>query len=490
MSTPPQFEWQTAEQDGEWVQLCNEPVAPARAGSRWVYWSTAILVVLLAAAGSWRYTTHVRAHPGATELVAAVHHDLQGAALTATPSGNQVWEITDPAGDQRQLMEQTHQLAVAAPISFSVHSPGEEPDPDQTIELRTLDIQNDLAVVNVKTQTHRETRFYRRTADGWQAAEPDPARWGPAQRLETDSFVFEYQAQDGATVAAVAPQLEAMYKTMRSNFGLENPSPPVKIVVQVSLMQRPSNNRLIVSVDPRHSRSASTLPSPQYRIKVASPARYRAPVALSDADLLAQSLALPLVTYVVSEVSRDERAEWYMEEESNLFQALILWQLWDLQLPLAAWRAPVVQWRFHTLPRHDLSQAPTLPSGYDDLCAMHQLWLFSPKEIGIPLTCGTTDRSPSYGSEMHRTLTGQLDESALVVGHLETSYWIDWSSDAVALATLFEFVVNEYGRERLPLFLQGVANYTRVDTLIPQVFGISPAEFEAEWQAYLAALDE
>jgi len=34
------------------------------------------------------------------------------------------------------------------------------------------------------------------------------------------------------------------------------------------------------------------------RFLVPSPARYLAPVAISDADLLAQSIALPLLTYV------------------------------------------------------------------------------------------------------------------------------------------------------------------------------------------------
>lgn len=489
MSTPPQFEWQTAEGDAEWAQLCGERVAPSTALSRRVYWSMAICFVLLAAAGGWRYAAHVRAQPSVTDLRAAVYDDLQKSALAAIPIEDQVWDGASLASYQAQFIDRNLQSASSEAIKLGVYSPGEELDSEQNVELHTLEMQDDLVLVTIKTSTHRWTRFYRRTADGWQATAPDTVRWGPVQRLETASFVFEYQANDGETVAAIAPQVEAMYMAMRGNFGLANPSPHAKIVVEVRLTQGPGDkNRMFAEIGPPQPDSDSPLPRMKYRIWVASPALYRLPVELSDADLLAQSLALPLVTHVVSEVSRNYGSGWQMLEETNMFRALTLWQLWDLVLPLAAWRETVVQWRLHALPSLDASQAPALPPLYHELCAMHHLWLSSPQEIGVPLICSATDPSPSYRLGMYLSLAGQADEFVPpVVRHARTSYWIDWSSDPVALATLLEFIVSEYGRERLPVFLQGVANHTSVDTLLPQVFGISAKAFESNWQAYLAA---
>jgi hypothetical protein len=55
----------------------------------------------------------------------------------------------------------------------------------------------------------------------------------------------------------------------------------------------------------------------------------------------------------------------------------------------------------------------------------------------------------------------------------------------VALATLIEYAVATYGRERLPALVAGLGQYDRWDTLLPAVFGVSAAEFEAGWQAYL-----
>jgi hypothetical protein len=57
----------------------------------------------------------------------------------------------------------------------------------------------------------------------------------------------------------------------------------------------------------------------------------------------------------------------------------------------------------------------------------------------------------------------------------------------VALATLVEYAVATYGRERLPTLVAGLGQYESWETLIPAVYGVSPVEFEAGWQAYLQA---
>ena len=64
---------------------------------------------------------------------------------------------------------------------------------------------------------------------------------------------------------------------------------------------------------------------------------------------------------------------------------------------------------------------------------------------------------------------------------------LNYPGYAVALATLIEYAVATYGRERLPMLLAGMGHYDSWETLLPAVYGVSAAEFEAGWRAYLQA---
>ena len=57
----------------------------------------------------------------------------------------------------------------------------------------------------------------------------------------------------------------------------------------------------------------------------------------------------------------------------------------------------------------------------------------------------------------------------------------------VALATLIEYAMVTYGQDRLPALLAGLGKHEGWETLIPAVFNVSAADFEAGWQIYLAA---
>ncbi len=52
---------------------------------------------------------------------------------------------------------------------------------------------------------------------------------------------------------------------------------------------------------------------------------------------------------------------------------------------------------------------------------------------------------------------------------------------------LIEYAVITYGRERRPELVAGLGQHDSWGTLIPAVYGVSAAEFEAGWQAYLTA---
>lgn len=50
---------------------------------------------------------------------------------------------------------------------------------------------------------------------------------------------------------------------------------------------------------------------------------------------------------------------------------------------------------------------------------------------------------------------------------------------------LIEFIVTEYGYERLPGLLDAFSHYENWEVLAPPIFQRSAKEFEAEWHVYL-----
>jgi hypothetical protein len=55
------------------------------------------------------------------------------------------------------------------------------------------------------------------------------------------------------------------------------------------------------------------------------------------------------------------------------------------------------------------------------------------------------------------------------------------------MATLIEYAVATYGRERLPVLVASLRQHHTWETLVPTVFDVSATEFEAGWQVHLAA---
>jgi hypothetical protein len=226
------------------------------------------------------------------------------------------------------------------------------------------------------------------------------------------------------------------------------------------------------------------------RIRVPSPALYQAPVELTDAELLEQAIALPLLNYLLAQ-AREQYA--VGESWQPMWSGLYLWQLWDLDLPLAAWREEVVQWLYVGLPAVGSGQSFVLPGRYTALCAAHKLWLPSPAQMNIPLVCADREWEDWYlapwGS--HDPLT-RLDQLAVpgrpgsYMGSSDSNQ-VHHPGQTVALATLIEYAVATYGRERLPMLMAGLGQYESWETLLPAVFGVSAAEFEAGWQMYLTA---
>ncbi|HMN28184.1 MAG TPA: hypothetical protein PKE45_08520 [Caldilineaceae bacterium] len=329
----------------------------------------------------------------------------------------------------------------------------------------------------------QEIRFYRRTDAGWLRTEPDAALWGAERGLETPYFIYYFRQNDAQAIVAVAPQIDALYTTLRRNFGL--PVSPAglpgsfaddKLVIEVSVSQSPGTIRF----QPHHYAERFVWPD---RWVVASPAVYLAPVELTDADLLMQSLALPLLTDGLRQASQRYAigAAW-----QPLLEGLSLWQEWELNLPLSAWHDEVVRWQYTEWPPTRPGQRVVLPEHYSDLCARTKLWLSSPLEMNLPLVCAAQRWEYQYLAPWSVTdpLT-RLDQLAASDSFVRPSP--RQPGETVALATLIEYAVATYGRERLPALVVSLGQYDRWETLIPAVYGVSAAEFEAGWQAYLAA---
>jgi hypothetical protein len=295
------------------------------------------------------------------------------------------------------------------------------------------------------------------------------------RRLETSSFVFHFRQRDVATVVTVAPQVEALYRTMRHNLGLENEPGAQKLVIDVSVTQPPGYSTPWFA-----ARDSIIAPSP---------AVYLAPVELTDTELLAQSLALTLIEHVLAQARQRQAipATW-----QPLASAWRLWQLWDLDLPLAAWREDVVKWIYIDVPSKSPEQAVVLPQRYRELCAAHTLWLLAPMQIHVPLYCTDLDQARWYFYWQDSIdlpvrlsqLAAPVDRDVALASDIPS---VGLPDQTIALATLIEYAVVTYGRERLPALVVGLRQHNTWETLLPAVFGASAAEFEAGWQAYLAA---
>jgi hypothetical protein len=335
--------------------------------------------------------------------------------------------------------------------------------------------------------------------------------WGPLRSLETHSFVFHFRQNDAQSVIMVASQVESIYVVMRRNYGLPVTSAAKKGVIEVSMTQPPGSaawfelirwgSRVAQadSSDARHPKSTAHQAGPQNlheagfytpgRFSVPSPKLYPAPASLTDAELLAQSIALELLARLRLEASAQHKMDLRWQP---LLNGLFLWQLWDVPLPLAGWREEIVQWVYLDLPSTTDRQMALRLDHPEAICAAYTLWMQTPMEIHIPLLCPATDwrerRFASWSLRSPPLRLAQLTQPVLPEESpgLAGAYQEPHPGQAVALATVVEYAVAVYGRDHLPALVAGLGHHESWETLIPAVYGLSTAEFEAGWQAFLA----
>jgi hypothetical protein len=169
-----------------------------------------------------------------------------------------------------------------------------------------------------------------------------------------------------------------------------------------------------------------------------------------------------------------------------VIDALHLWALWEEGGPLAAGRQDVVRWLYQNAQAKSVDARQVVPAGYDQLCRIYRVWGLSPWDVSIPLNCREVDESQGAPS-VHPGLATWLNELTYVAAyHKGDVPPVEPVSRIVALATVVDYAVATYGRDHLPRLLAALGEHASWQTLIPAVFDVSAAEFEAGWQAYLA----
>lgn len=467
------LEWHTIEQDADWEALFAAHPTPLETMSghsvtKQMLGGAAVMLLVLVGISQWWHTA--QRESTAVMAEASPESEIADTAPSATRpisnSATAAWGL--PHGQTVDGLRASIQIA--------------EPGTQLDIDTDAVEIHDDRAFARVivsadnSESAYRQTRFYRHTASGWLRTLPEASLWGPERSLETPNFVYHFRQNDTAAVIAVAAQIDALYAAMQRDFGVPLAATPQKLIIEVSVSQNPG--------------LASFHLAENGRLSIASPAVYQAPIALTDADLLAQSIVLSLLDRLIRQAS-----EYYALGSTwqPLLQGIQLWQLWHLDLPLSVWREDVVRWIYIERPATALGQPIPLPTRYPELCVAHQIWMSSPLEIAIPLVCAQHEWEYAYFPlwRGHTPPTRLAQLAALAPPKEISSLSGRWDratypGQVVVLAVLIEYSVATYGREQLPTLLASLSQYNTWETLIPAVYGVSANEFEADWPTYIA----
>ena len=300
------------------------------------------------------------------------------------------------------------------------------------VTVRRAEVHGRLALVDVVVTrprelwlpaVYRQTHVYRETELGWQRAEPMPDLWGAPAVHRTQRFRIEHRARDAEAVQMAAAGLDELDADLRRELGLES---------------APIGERLTIAVAPG---ATPADPADLYLVQtgaalvVPSPSLLPLPLDLSDGEALRQLLAGLLARRALDDALRaaPPAAAW-----QPLADGLAVW-LQNEQLALPS--------------QERTCQAQALAR------ARARGW--------TPRLQDVQSASPSPAAARADPEQGRLSPRSVAV-------------------TLVEYSVDTYGRDRLPVLLDGMHRYRRWDDLLSAVFGVPARDFEAGWQAYLA----
>jgi hypothetical protein len=343
---------------------------------------------------------------------------------------------------------------------------------DPSADARPLLFGDGVALVQVRERagagpvyvTHR---FYRETEDGWVHTTPRAALWGPPRLHETRFFRFHFRERDTAAVESVAGRIDDFYAGLREELSLPPPGPATKLSVSVTVPEAPQFDMLSLYI----VRGSLAVPSPELLPLLES---------ATPAQALEQTIYQALIRDIFQrrEVQFGVNRRWY-----PLLEGLRLWQLQQASHS-ATWTTDRVRWLY--------TEWPAIYRGDRALAAGEADWLCQISTRGTPLLANwllpgdCVNENPAQLLRAMPLPPQHLDSLRLAsVMRGSGEHWVwRWQRRAI-LVSIVDYGVATYGRQSLHRLFQAMAVHDDWETLIPAAYGVSVAEFEAGWQAYL-----
>lgn len=436
------FDWQVQEHESnDQPSPAAQSVAPASSTrlERWLVWlATLASLLLLAYWGGQQVVNR------AEENLAGVEEELTEAVVMET------WT----AYERRQARLARANSSQPAPTAIAVsvdrqpadlQSAYPRPSNSQPNDLQAVvdgtviqsyQLDGDLARVQLfvaeptepwHSRPYYVTHVFRESPSGWALVAPVSRLWGETRTLETTYFHVEYGHRNSEAVAAVAPDLDALYLRLYRDLGLVPPR-QVRMHIRIDVV----GGLNFDVTDLRSSGSTLIVPPPELLER---------PTDVSQIAALRDAIAFPLAVKVFDRAIEQYiiPCNWY-----SLTQGVGLWQRWDGQ------RLPS---RRHWVAQQELATwlasepTPTL----DDL-------------VSVPQDCW--HRPPFFGRDF------QVDGSYVPRAELA--------------ATFVSFAAEQHSRRIVPELLRALVRHKEWATLVPDVFDLDAAELEAAWQEYVA----
>jgi hypothetical protein len=338
-------------------------------------------------------------------------------------------------------------------------------------EIAEVRIQTRYTLAGGQTQVMQQRVFYQETGAGWQRVPMHGAHLGPVYVHETEYFSILYHALDEASVAAIAPEIDAIYSELRRDYGL-----PL------------DGNRVVVEVfhaEVLHESGCAR----RHRLCIHSPALTELPVELSEVDALRLWLLNRLVYRVRGEALLVEA---FHDTWQSIGLSLTRFHLRSYNARLAAWHTDLVRWFNGPNARPFGLDAEAMTREIAELCTKHRIAALYPHISDITGTnlCIVAPSFDLQHLEDYWEDYRLLNRLAQVVEYdvsneVSNEPGVTWR-ELLVIETWLDYVVATYGREALPALVDGFRRYGDWETLTPAVFGVTAEEFEEGWHAYLA----
>lgn len=471
MASTPELGWQVLldENEWEWEEALQIPPSdssvPSREGAgRWRGWTVAGIALCLALAVGlplWR-----QAETGLVVVEKSLSHTV---ALES-----QAQETGDALLVEALIDPQT-EMDWRARIETGLRQEAGE------TEILDFSLHDDRAVARIRVAypqnggVYRESRFYRETAGGWLRTEPDARLWGSSESIESEFFVFHFRQLDRTAVRDAAPLLDAVY--LHIHTALEVPlratsDPADKIQIHVASAKEAAVYRLYDRGKP---------------LWVDSPWLLRLPDSVADGQALVEMVAFSLrrsaVNELLSPLSETD------EPTAALLGGLRLWLAWEKTTLTQSHKIGVVGWLYEYAPH----SPQALLNAFPEICELFDMWHIVPPAGPAFFYCtvkptflrSTYSRSPASLAQLPISQPQYLS-SVDGSGGLQGESGVYTQGQVIAFATIMEYAAHTYGPGSVAALLRAAREGKNWTTAAPESVGLSAAEFEMGWWAWLA----